>query len=51
MLILAERFDLKVLKMVSFGVLVDRIMTSSRCNDDKVDDIKAELLQFAEQIQ
>ncbi|CAD5206458.1 unnamed protein product [Bursaphelenchus okinawaensis] len=45
MLILAERYDLKILKMVAFGAVVDKVT-----NHDNVDVIRTELLHYAEQI-
>lgn len=49
MLLLAERFDLPVLKMVSFGVLADRLVSSEQPSE-QMSDIREELLQIAEQI-
>ncbi|KAI6178235.1 hypothetical protein M3Y98_00478800 [Aphelenchoides besseyi] len=50
-LLLAERFGLKVLKMVAFGVIVDRFVGSNEdSRQDSVEDIRAELLQIADQI-
>uniref|UniRef100_A0A1I7SA93 BTB domain-containing protein n=1 Tax=Bursaphelenchus xylophilus TaxID=6326 RepID=A0A1I7SA93_BURXY len=45
MLILAERFKLRILKMVALGVLVDRTV-----QNENVETMRNELLQFAVQI-
>ncbi|KAI6233042.1 hypothetical protein M3Y99_00965400 [Aphelenchoides fujianensis] len=49
-LLLAERFGLKVLKMVAFGVMVDRLSGQHDVHDS-VEDIRAELIKIADQIQ
>lgn len=50
MLLLAERFNLKVLKMVSFGIIVDRFISGNHTKRGSVEEIRDELLQIAEQI-
>ena len=50
MLLLAERFNLKVLKMVAFGVIVDRFIKETKRGSGSVDEIREELLQIAEEI-
>lgn len=49
MLLLAERYDLPVIKMVSFGVLVDRLISVEEPSEE-MSDIREELMQIAEQI-
>ncbi|KAI6182445.1 hypothetical protein M3Y97_00380900 [Aphelenchoides bicaudatus] len=50
MLLLAERFNLKVLKMVASGVIIDRFISGNHQKRGSVDEIREELLQIAEQI-
>ncbi|KAH7728438.1 putative polysaccharide biosynthesis protein [Aphelenchoides avenae] len=49
MLLLAERYSLSVLKMVSFGVLVDRL-TSPLKRRESIPEIRSDLLQMAEHV-
>uniref|UniRef100_A0AC34Q4D5 Uncharacterized protein n=1 Tax=Panagrolaimus sp. JU765 TaxID=591449 RepID=A0AC34Q4D5_9BILA len=50
MLLLAERFQLPVLKMVSSGALVDKLILANDTAENASHTIRQELLQIAEQI-
>uniref|UniRef100_A0A7E4ZZR7 BTB domain-containing protein n=1 Tax=Panagrellus redivivus TaxID=6233 RepID=A0A7E4ZZR7_PANRE len=50
MLLLSERFQLPVLKMVSAGALVDKLISSNSTPTETRTNMREELLQIAEQI-
>lgn len=50
MLLLAARFDLPVLKMVSSGALVDKLISANQQSQNLSKNIHQEFLQLAEKI-